>query len=135
MSKILALDYGSKKIGVAVSDPSGTIASTVGTIENKGKKQTITQVKELCQERSAAKIVVGVPYGLSGEETDQTRQTRRFIGELRSGIDIDVVEVDERFSSVIAKQQATDREEKVARADIDAGAARVILQDYLDSQK
>lgn len=134
MTKILALDYGDKRIGVAASDPTGTIASTLATIENQGADRTISTLKDLCQTHSIAKIVIGVPYGLSGKETEQTTKTKNFIAKLKGALKITVVEVDERFSSALAEKQITSQGEKVRHADIDAAAACILLQDYLDKE-
>ncbi|MBU1178319.1 Holliday junction resolvase RuvX [Patescibacteria group bacterium] len=134
MSKILALDYGDKRIGVAISDPTGTIASTLATLENKGINRVIVTLKDLCQEHSVAKIVIGVPCGLSGRETEQTVKTRDFINKVQEVVVAEIVEVDERFSSVLAEKQLVDRDGKVDKSQIDANAARLILQDYLDRE-
>ena len=132
MSKILALDYGDKRIGVATSDPTGTIASSLATVENKGVKKVLTTIKDLCQEHSIARIVVGVPYGLSGRETEQTTKTKKFITKLKGALQITVVEVDERFSSALAEKQLADQGRRVSKGEVDAAAAQILLQDYLD---
>jgi len=134
MSKILALDYGDKRIGVATSDPTGTIASSLATIENQGANRTISTIKGLCQEHSVAKIVIGVPRSLNGQETEQTTKTRSFIAKLKSALKISIEEVDERFSSVLAEKQLVDQDRKVNKGEIDAAAAQILLQDYLDKE-
>ena len=132
MSKILAFDYGDKRIGVAVSDPSGTIASVVGAFGNEGIKKTIEFIKGLCKEHSAAKIVVGMPHGLSGKETEQTTKTKKFIKNLSEAVSLEIIEVDERFSSAMAEQQFIEKGQKARSEDVDSASARIFLQDYLD---
>ncbi|MFH2105276.1 MAG: Holliday junction resolvase RuvX [Parcubacteria group bacterium] len=134
MSKILALDYGDKRIGVATSDPSGTIASPLAVIENQGKAKTISTIKGLCQEHSIVRIVIGVPYSLNNRETEQTTKTKDFIAKLERAVQISVEEVDERFSSVLAEKQLAGQDRKVDKGEIDAAAAQILLQDYLDRE-
>ena len=133
MSRILALDYGEKRIGVAMSDELGIIASGLSFIPNQGEEFVNSEIKELCKKHSVAKIVVGLPKGLSGADTAQTKLTQEFINKLQRQSTIIVESIDERLSSVMAKNYTTDQDKKHKDEDIDSAAARVFLQDYLDS--
>jgi len=135
MSRILALDYGQKRIGVAISDELGIIASSVGFIANKGKKHFIPEIKDLCQKHSVAKMIVGLPKSLSGDHTQQTVVTEKFIKLLKAELEVTIEDVDERLTSVMAKQFATGKGKRHKDEDIDSAAARVMLQDYLDRIK
>jgi len=135
MSRILALDYGEKRVGVAMSDELGIIASSNGLIDNKSGDYLISEIKDLCKNHSVAKIIVGLPKGLSGNDTEQTIITKKFIEKLQTELEIPIESVDERLTSVMAKNYITARGQKHRNEDIDSAAARVFLQDYLDGSK
>ncbi|MBJ7329075.1 MAG: Holliday junction resolvase RuvX [Solirubrobacteraceae bacterium] len=106
MGRVLALDYGSARCGVAISDPTGTLATPLEVIERPGTKKGMTRVVELVIEREASRVVVGLPIGLSGHDTDQTRECREFAANLqrRLGKKIPVELEDERFTTALAQR-------------------------------
>jgi putative Holliday junction resolvase len=123
--RVLALDYGSARCGCALSDPTGTLATPLDVIERPGTKRGFARVVELVREREAGRVVVGLPLGLSGHDTDQTRETRNWAGRLSNAVDVPVDLYDERFTTAIAARSvgATTAE--------DSRAAAVLLEDWL----
>lgn len=137
MGRILAVDLGAKRIGIAVSDPSRTIARPLTTlIRRPGKRAPIQAILALCTEHDVDEIVVGLPLSLSGDDTEWTAQVRDFANRVGERAGLPVHLVDERFSSVVAERAVRSiglgRAERQERERIDAAAAAVILQGYLD---
>jgi putative transcription antitermination factor YqgF len=100
--KVLALDYGSARTGVAVSDPTGTIARPLGVVERAATDAGLARLRDLIAAEQAERVVVGLPLTLRGEHGDQARETERFVEALRASIDTPVELFDERFTSVLA---------------------------------
>ena len=135
--RALALDVGDRRIGLAISDPTGLLASPLGHVE---RGQTDVQdIVQIADDNDATQIVVGLPLTLAGESRAQAGKVRQFVRELRSATSIPVVTVDERLSTVQAQRLLTDsdrgRRSNRDRGRIDSSAAAVILQSYLDSQR
>ena len=135
--RILALDVGDRRIGLAISDPTGLLASPLGHVE-RGPTD-IDDIIRIVGDNNAARIVVGVPLTLAGDSGEQAGKVRRFVREIRSATDVPVVTVDERFSTVLALRLLTDtnrgRRSNRDKGRIDSSAAAVILQSYLDSRR
>ena len=124
--RVLALDYGSARCGCAVSDPTGTLATPIEHIERPGTRKGLVRVADLAREREVGRIVVGLPLGLSGHDTDQTRETREWADKLRERVKPIPVELfDERFTTRIAAQSGDTRTSE------DSRAAAVLLEDWL----
>jgi putative pre-16S rRNA nuclease len=123
--KVLALDYGRARTGVAVSDPTGTIARPVGVVEQAASEQGLARLLELIGEHEAERVIVGMPLTLRGERGAQARETEAFIERLASATNVPVVPFDERFTTDLAEQMAA------ATADEDARAAAHLLSSYL----
>ena len=124
--RVLALDYGSARCGVAVSDPTGTLATPIDHIERPGTRKGLVRVADVAREREVARIVVGLPIGLSGHDTDQTRETRAWVEKLRERVKPIPVELyDERFTTAIAAKSGDTRTSE------DSRAAAVLLEDWL----
>jgi putative holliday junction resolvase len=119
--KVLALDYGRARTGVAVSDPTGTIARPVGVV----KGGDVARIVELIREHDVQRVVVGLPLTLRGEVGEQARETQTFIDELATASGVEVVPFDERFTTNLAEQMAS------ASAEEDARAAAHLLSSYL----
>jgi len=122
--KVLALDYGSARTGVAVSDATGTLARPVGVVERAGSDAGLAQVAELVQEEAAELVVVGLPLTLRGERGAQAQETERFVSRLRRIVDVPVETYDERFTTALAGQDG-------GRSAEDARAAAHLLTSYL----
>src|SRR3954451_6782331 len=124
--RVLALDYGSARCGCAVSDPTGTLATPIEHIERPGTRKGLVRVADLAREREVERIVVGLPLGLSGADTDQTRETRAWADKLRERVRPIPVELyDERFTTAIAAKSGDTRTSE------DSRAAAVLLEDWL----
>ncbi|MDD7391647.1 MAG: Holliday junction resolvase RuvX [Fusobacterium gastrosuis] len=138
MKKYLALDVGDVRIGVAKSDILGMLASPVETIDRR-KTKAVKRIVELCREMNTTSIVVGIPKSLDGTEKRQAEKVREFVAKLEKEIEnLEVIEVDERFSTVMADNILNDLNKKGAiekRKVVDKMAAAIILQTFLDSQK
>lgn len=127
----LGLDLGSKRIGVAASDPLGKLAFALKVVSSRSLREDVEGIAALAREGGAEGIVVGLPLRLTGDEGPQARRARNFAGELEKATGLAVVLWDERLSTVAAERSR--REARVRSAEIDAQAAAIILQNYLDS--
>ena len=123
--KVLALDYGSARTGVAVSDPSGTIARPLGVVERAATADGLARLAELVQTEGAERVVVGLPLTMRGERGEQAAETQRFVEALRATIDVPVESFDERFTTDLAERSPD------ATASTDARAAAHLLSSYL----
>jgi len=119
MTKLLAIDYGQHKIGLAVADTDIKIALPLEVVK---LAKLATRIRELIVSDEVKKIVVGLPLGLNGQETAQTAAVRKFVTDLKSKVNVEIVTEDERLTSVQASRVKKD----------DAVAAMYILQSYLD---
>lgn len=133
--RLLGLDVGERRIGVAVSDEMGMIASPVATIDARGK--VASELRNLILKFDVKRLVVGLPIGMSGKEGPQAKEVRTVADALGKELGIEIVYSDERLSSAVANQaligQGTRRQKR--KQHIDAMAAAVILQGYLDNQR
>lgn len=135
MGRILAIDYGKKRIGLAISDSKKTIALPMKTIDTR-KTETIAEIKKIVHEYEIEEIVIGLPLLLGGEEGSRAKDVRAFKERLSEVIDLPISFVDERLTTVEATERL--REYKDPRKDkekIDAIAAQLILETYLSSRK
>jgi putative holliday junction resolvase len=127
--RVLALDYGSARCGCAVSDPTGTLATPIDHIERPGTRKGLVRVADLAREREVERIVVGLPLGLSGHDTDQTRETREWAEKLKERVKPIPVELyDERFTTAIAAKSGPPTHTRTSE---DSRAAAVLLEDWL----
>jgi putative Holliday junction resolvase len=122
--KVLALDFGRARTGVAVSDPTGTLARPLGVVERAASKDGLERIAQLVADQHAETVVVGLPLTMAGERGEQARETERFVELLSAELDIPVVTFDERFTTDLA-QLTPSREEE------DARAAAHLLSSYL----
>jgi putative Holliday junction resolvase len=122
--KVLALDYGSARTGVAVSDPTGTVARPVGVVERAATEAGLARLAELVRAEGPERIVVGLPLTLRGERGEQALETERFVEALRGAVDVPVESFDERFTTTLASQTPS-------RSSEDARAAAHLLTSYL----
>jgi putative holliday junction resolvase len=123
--KVLALDYGRARTGVAVSDPTGTIARPVGIVERAGSERGLAELAALVRKYQVERVVVGMPLTLRGEHGEQARETELFMEALAGAVGVPVVTFDERFTTDLAEQMAG------ADAEQDARAAAHLLSSYL----
>ncbi|MCK4525169.1 MAG: Holliday junction resolvase RuvX [Candidatus Andersenbacteria bacterium] len=135
MAKILAIDYGDKRIGLAISDENEKLASCFLTLENKSPENLIEKIKKIILEKNIQKIILGIPIGFKGGSV-QTKNIREFSAKLNENVDIPIIEINEIFTSKMAKEnlrKAGVKSENIKEF-IDQEAARIILQDYLDNK-
>jgi putative Holliday junction resolvase len=121
---VLALDYGEARTGVAVSDPTGTLARPLCVVERAASDRGLARVAELVREQEAERVVVGLPLTLRGEHGAQAQETARFVEALRARIPIPVESFDERFTTALAGRGG-------GAAPEDARAAAHLLESYL----
>jgi len=122
--KVLALDFGRARTGVAVSDPTGTIARPLCVVERAGSGGGLARLAALIGEQEVDRVVVGLPLTLRGQRGEQVQETERFVEALSDVTDVPVVTFDERFTTSLAEQTPADTPE-------DARAAAHLLSSYL----
>jgi len=132
MSILLGIDYGDKRIGLALSDPEGTLARRLLTLENDG--QAVQRLGELIREHGVEGIVMGIPLGFSGA-SEQTAKVEAFIGRLEQALELPIARMNEILTSKMAQENLQGAGVKDIKAVLDQEAARIILQDYLDVRK
>ncbi len=136
--RLVGLDYGQKRIGIAVSDSEGRMALPVESFKRtKDLKRDMRRLAKLIEEYEPAKVVVGNPVALSGWSGPSADAVRRFISDLSLEVDAEIVLQDERFSTMEASRRLREANvsAKAQRQVIDATAAAVILQQYLDGRQ
>jgi putative Holliday junction resolvase len=126
--RVLALDYGSARCGCALSDPTGTLATPIEAIVRPATRKGFARVVELVRDRGAQRVVVGLPLGLSGADTEQTREARAWAERLAGAVAVPVELYDERFTTAIAARETTSH---APRTSEDSRAAAVLLEDWL----
>lgn len=140
MPRILGIDYGTRRIGLALSDPTATIAQPLPTLVRRaGKRPPVSAIVQIALENQISEIVLGLPLDLSGEENAWSAEVRAFGAKLAGRTGAPVHYLDERMTSVQAEQavrgiglKKRDRESKER---VDAAAAMLILQHYLDRRQ
>lgn len=135
----MGMDYGQRRIGLAVSDPTGTLATPVDTlVRRKGKRPPLRRMEEIARERDVDMLVVGLPLDLQGNENDWCAEVRKVGDALALRLEVQVAYVDERFSSVQAEKAIRSiglkKRAREDKARVDAAAAAVILQRWLDRE-
>ncbi|MFO7271461.1 Holliday junction resolvase RuvX [Sphaerobacter thermophilus] len=133
--RLIALDVGARRVGVAVSDELGLIASPVESVDMK--RDGMDRLVALIERYDPERIIIGLPLGMSGREGPQAAATRAFAQQLRGRVDRPIVFWDERLTTFMADQSLIEAGHRRARRKqhVDAVAAALILQSYLDSQR
>ena len=122
--KVMALDYGSARTGVAVSDPTGLIARPLCVVERAGTEAGLAELMRLVREEQPEQVVVGLPLTLRGIRGEQAHETETFADKLRARVEVPVLLFDERFTTDLAQQTPSD-------SSLDARAAAHLLSGYL----
>lgn len=125
--RYLGIDYGDKRIGIALSDEQGILAFPLATVENG--KNAINQIKKICSEQEAERIIIGLPLSFAMKETEQTEKVRLFAGKLSKEINLPIEFENEILTSKMAGK------ERVNRQKIDESSAALILQSWIDKKK
>ena len=140
MPRILAVDFGERRIGLAISDPSATIAQPLTVLTRRaGKRAPVQAVADIVAEHDISHIVIGLPLTLEGDESAWTREVCAFGDKLAARAGVGVSFADERMTSVAAERAVRSlglkRREREQKERVDAAAAVLILQSYLDRMK
>lgn len=135
--KYLAVDYGDKRTGLADCDPSGLIASGIGTISEGGMTKTAERVVREANARGVKKIIIGLPKNMDGTEGEKAASIRIFADMVRSMCDIPVEMYDERMTTMVAHRFLTESGTfgKKRKGVVDTLSAEIILQNYLDRER
>lgn len=133
MASILSLDVGTKRIGVAKSPLDVRLASPLTTIDTESAVDDT--LLELAKQHDVRAVVVGLPRGMSGQETDQTNYSREFAEHVRENLKIPVYLQDEAGTSIKAKEELAQKSGAMSKEDVDSLAATYILQDFLETNQ
>tara|TARA_B100000575_G_C23115322_1_gene644669 strand:- start:781 stop:1221 length:441 start_codon:yes stop_codon:yes gene_type:complete len=135
--KFLGIDYGAKRVGIAISDPLRIFASPYDTIIYNSQKQLIKKIEKIINTESIVFVVIGLPIGMNGKKTLQTNEVNEFIEKFNKESKLPLTTVDERLTSIQAMRLLTDQGIKHSKKKslIDSTAASIILQTFLDSIK
>ena len=137
--RVLGLDLGEKRIGLAISDEDARIAFPAGFLERKGRRRDFDALRALVREREIGSVVVGWPLHMSGRRGPEAEAAERFAGELSTALKIPVELLDERWTSVAAERamQETGRrvKQRKGRGEVDAIAATLLLSTYLERRR
>jgi putative Holliday junction resolvase len=135
LSRLLGIDFGERRIGLALSDPLGITAQGLPTLDTKKTKDIFAYIENIVKEQNVTKIIVGMPKSMNGTIGSKAREVEKFIRELIKRTGIDVIPWDERLSSVqslkVMREMGTKQKHKEVT---DRISATLILQSYLDSQ-
>ena len=136
--RILGIDFGTVRVGVAVSDPLRIIAQSVGTFTNNAG--IFDTVAAIARQYDVGLVVIGMPYTLRGEKGMKAEEVDKFSSRLKEKLSVDVVPWDERFTSRIARQTlvqmgTTKKQRRTDKGKVDAMASALILQSFLDQTK
>ncbi len=136
-TRILGVDYGEKRIGLAVSDPGGIIAQGLPTIVYRSQADAINQIAEAAATHRVAEVVVGLPLNLRGQVRASAERVHRFVDRLRKVLDVPVSLWDERLTSVMAEATLRQMGKPPSRnrKRVDQVAAVLLLQSYLDRRR
>ena len=135
--RILAIDYGMARTGIAVSDPTGLIATPHKVLPSRNYEKLLEAVGAVLEDVSPEKVILGYPRRTDGEKSEMCERIERFRDQLKERFSMEAELVDEKYTTVIASQMlhAGGTKAKDQRQSIDAAAAAVLLQGYLDSHR
>lgn len=133
--RVLGIDFGSKRIGLAISDETGTIALGLDYLDGGSDKSVSEAIVRLASTRGVGKIVLGIPLRMNGQPSEQTERTLRFLETLRRTTNLTIERWDERLTTKQAERALLegDVRRKDRREKIDQLAAQILLQSYLDA--
>jgi len=136
--RVLGIDFGTVRVGVAISDPLRIIAQSVGAFTNN--REIFETLAEIARKYDVGLVVIGMPFTLKGEKGTKAGEVDKFISSLKEKLKIDVVPLDERFTSRMAQQTliqmgTTKKQRRNDKGRIDAMASALILQSFLDQTK
>ena len=133
----MGIDFGLARIGIALSDDTKFLATPFETYKRKGEEQDLNHLVEIIKTKNVDEIVCGLPMNMAGVEQEIAIKTREFMANLQQKYAINIVFEDERLSSLMAEEmlKETEKDWKKRKEKLDAVAASIILQDYLDAKR
>jgi putative holliday junction resolvase len=131
MGKILGIDYGRKRTGIALSDEEKKYAFMQETVENQ-KEDLFEKIRYYLDNDEIEKVVIGLPLNFNGKEADSCQEVKAFAKKLKSKLNIEIEFQDERLTSKMTASLFKEKQVKLSKQKTDQAAARIILQDYLD---
>ena len=136
MMKVIGIDFGLSKVGLAISDPSGIIALPFKVLRYKNKEDLLSELQDISKEKDVNKFVIGYPISMNYKENEMTKIIDSFKQDMEN-LNFEVILEDERLSSEYAKKIMIEQDVKVSRNKemVDLTAASIILQTYLDRNK
>ena len=134
MSRALGIDFGTRRIGLALSDPTGTLASPLPFLENTGVKQVASKLKEMVENHGIETVVVGLPRNMDGTFGPSAENVRAFVAQIQSKISAKIITQDERLTTSQASRDLAQMglSQKELRRKVDSSSATLILQQFLD---
>ncbi|NBS50411.1 MAG: Holliday junction resolvase RuvX [Verrucomicrobia bacterium] len=134
VSRILGIDYGTVRIGLALSDPTGTLASPLPFLDNQSPEQVTKAISELIHNHQIIGIVIGLPRNMDGTYGPSAQKVRDFIDQMKGSITLPITPIDERLTTAQASKQLSSigLNQKKLRKKVDSSSACLILQQYLD---
>jgi putative Holliday junction resolvase len=135
--RILAVDWGERRVGVALSDPSGTLASPLPTIYTSSESETVRAIVGIVEEEEVTEVIVGLPLNMDGSRGPAAKSAEKLARKLEQQIEVPVRLWDERLTSAQARRLSQETGARVGRRKglIDARAAELLLQSYLDARR
>ena len=134
MSRFLGIDYGTVRIGLALSDPTGILASPLPFLENQSPQQVTSALSQLIQTHQIEGLVIGLPRNMDGTYGPSAQKVRDFIAQIQKSISLPITPIDERLTTAQASKQLSGigLNQKQLRKKVDSSSASLILQQYLD---
>ena len=134
MSRALGIDFGTRRIGLALSDPTGTLASPLPFLENTGAREVVSRLKELVENKGIETIVVGLPRNMDGTYGSSADKVRSFVAQIHPHISAKIITQDERLTTAQASRDLSQMgfSQKDLRKKVDSSSATLILQQFLD---
>ncbi len=131
------MDFGEKRVGLALSDPLGLTAQGMETLEPEDEGELLTKIEEMVTQKGITKVVVGLPLNMNGSKGPTAKKVLKFTEKLREKLKKPIVTWDERLSTISARRALNDmrRRTKGRKGEVDRLAATIILQSYLESQR
>ena len=134
MSRCLGIDFGTRRIGLALSDPTGTLATPLPFLENTRPNEVVAKLQELVQAHGVKTVVIGLPRNMDGTYGPSAERVRQFITQIRPHLAVEIIPQDERLTTAQASRDLSQMglNQKDLRKKVDSSSAALILQQFLD---
>ena len=136
MSRYMSIDYGEKRVGIAITDHLKLFVTPLVTIANQSEEYLFSELFKIIKEQEVERIIIGLPLNIEGEDTDKTKEVRNFYDKLSNLTKLPLVFFDERYSSTVAEELLKNKglNWRESKNSVDMIAAAVILNDYLNNR-